>query len=221
MRMRRRLRATRRSRRSRERDFDAVLSDIRMPGKDGVALLGELREARPETPVILMTAFGSIDSAVEAMRDGAFDYITKPFKRGAVLAALERAFERRALEQENRRLRRALDRTTSFGDLIGASPAMHEIFALIRKISSSRSNVLITGESGTGKEVVARTIHFTGSARAGAVRPDQLHRDARGPARERALRPRARRVHRRARDASAACSRRRTAARCSSTRSAT
>ncbi len=148
---------------SRERDFDAVLSDIRMPDKDGVVLLGELRQARPETPVILMTAFGSIDSAVEAMRDGAFDYITKPFKRGAVLAALERAFERRALEQENRRLRRALDRTTAFGDLYGASPAMHEIFALIRKISSSRSNVLITGESGTGKEVVARTIHFTGS----------------------------------------------------------
>jgi DNA-binding NtrC family response regulator len=152
----------------RDSDFDAVVSDIRMPGRDGIALLAELREVRPETPVILMTAFGSIDSAVEAMRNGAFDYITKPFKRGAVVASLERAFERRALEQENRRLRRALDKTTSFGDLIGASQAMHEIFALIRKIASSKSNVLITGESGTGKEVVARTIHFTG-ARAGAA----------------------------------------------------
>jgi DNA-binding NtrC family response regulator len=149
--------------RSRECDFDAVLSDIRMPNKSGIELLGELRETGGDTPVILMTAFGSIDSAVDAMRDGAFDYVTKPFKRGAVLAALERAFERRALEQENRRLRRALDRTASFGDLIGASPAMHEIFALIRKISSGRSNVLISGESGTGKEVVARTIHFTGA----------------------------------------------------------
>jgi len=148
---------------TRETDFDAVVSDIRMPGRDGIALLAELRQARPETPVILMTAFGSIDSAVDAMRSGAFDYITKPFKRGAVIASLERAFELRALEQENRRLRRALDKTTAFGDLIGASPAMHEIFALIRKISSSRSNVLITGESGTGKEVVARTIHFTGT----------------------------------------------------------
>jgi DNA-binding NtrC family response regulator len=144
-------------------DYDVVISDVRMPGKDGIALLCDLRELRPETPVILMTAFGSIDSAVEAMRHGAFDYVTKPFKRGAVIASLERAFERRALEQENRRLRRALDRASSFGDLIGASPAMHEIFALIRKISSSRSNVLITGESGTGKEVVARTIHFTGA----------------------------------------------------------
>ncbi len=148
---------------TRENDFDAVISDIRMPGTDGITLLGEVRQARPDTPVILMTAFGSIDSAVDAMRSGAFDYITKPFKRGEVLASLERAFERRALEQENRRLRRALDKTTSFGDLIGASPAMHEIFALIRKISSSRSNVLISGESGTGKEVVARTIHFTGA----------------------------------------------------------
>ncbi len=148
---------------TRDTDFDAVVSDIRMPGRDGIALLAELRQERPDTPVILMTAFGSIDSAVDAMRSGAFDYITKPFKRGAVLASLERAFERRALEQENRRLRRALDKTSAFGDLIGASPAMHEIFALIRKISSSRSNVLITGESGTGKEVVARTIHFTGA----------------------------------------------------------
>jgi len=156
---------------SRDAEFDAVLSDIRMPGKSGLALLAELRETRPETPVVLMTAFGSIDSAVEAMRLGAFDYVTKPFKRESVLASLERAFEHRALEQENRRLRRALDRTTSFGDLIGASLAMREIYALIRKISSSRSNVLITGESGTGKEVVARTIHFTGARASAAFVP--------------------------------------------------
>ena len=149
----------------REHDFDAVLSDIRMPGRDGIEFTGELRELRPDTPVILMTAFGSIDSAVDAMRAGAFDYVTKPFKRGAILASLERAFERRALEIENRRLRRALDRSTSFGDLIGASPAMHEIFALIRKVASNRSSVLITGDSGTGKDVVARTLHFTGSRR--------------------------------------------------------
>ena len=148
---------------ARERDFDAIVSDIRMPGKDGIQMLGELRELRPDTPVTLMTAFGSIDSAVGAMRAGAFDYITKPFKREAVIASLERAFERRELERENRRLRRAVDRTSSFGDLIGVSPAMREVFALIRKISSSRSSVLISGESGTGKEIVARTIHFTGA----------------------------------------------------------
>jgi DNA-binding NtrC family response regulator len=147
----------------REHEFDAVISDIKMPGKDGVELVGELRTLRPDTPVILMTAFGSIDSAVSAMRAGAFDYLTKPFKRDHVLVALERAFERRELEAENRRLRRAVDQTASFGDLIGTSPAMREIFALIRKVAGTRSNILITGESGTGKEVVARTLHFVGT----------------------------------------------------------
>ncbi|HTY19756.1 MAG TPA: sigma-54 dependent transcriptional regulator [Myxococcota bacterium] len=146
-----------------ESDVDAVLSDIRMPGRDGIELLGAMRELRPDTPVVLMTAFGSIDSAVEAMQAGAFDYVTKPFKRDALLVTLERAFERRALEEENRRLRRAVDQTASFGDLIGTSIAMREIFALIRKVADGRSSVLITGESGTGKELVARTLHFSGS----------------------------------------------------------
>ena len=149
--------------RLKETDFATVLSDVRMPGRTGIEMLGDVRELRPDTPVILMTAFGTIDSAVEAMRSGAFDYITKPFKRDEVLVVLERAFERRALEEENRRLRRAVDQTSSFGELIGASPAMREIFALVKKIMSNRSSVLITGESGTGKEAVARTIHFAGS----------------------------------------------------------
>ncbi len=145
-----------------EREFDAVLSDITMPGRSGMELLAELRELRPGTPVILMTGFASIDSAVDAMRSGAFDYITKPFRLDAVMASLERAFAFGELERENARLRRAVDRSSSFGDLIGESPAMREIYALIRKVASSTSNVLITGESGTGKEVVARTIHFSG-----------------------------------------------------------
>ncbi len=143
--------------------FDVILSDIRMPGKTGIEMVGELRELRPDTPVVLMTAFGSIDSAVESMRAGAFDYITKPFEPDAVLLTVERALERGALEEENRRLRRAVDQTSSFGDLIGESPAMREIFALIRKITNSSSSVLITGESGTGKEVIARTLHYSGN----------------------------------------------------------
>jgi len=151
--------------RVRNDEFAAVLSDIRMPGKSGIEMVGELRELRPDTPVILMTAFGTLDSAVEAMRAGAFDYVTKPFKRDEIVVVLERAFERRALEEENARLRRAVDQTSSLGDLIGCSPAMREIFALVRKIADGRSSVLITGESGTGKEVVARTIHFAGSRR--------------------------------------------------------
>jgi DNA-binding NtrC family response regulator len=148
-----------------ETDFDAVLSDIRMPGKSGIQMVGEMRQRRPETPVVLMTAFGSIDSAVEAMRAGAFDYITKPFEPEVVRLKVDRALERRALEEENRRLRRAVDQTSTLGDLIGASPAMREIIALIKRISHSRSSVLITGESGTGKEVVARSIHYHGSGR--------------------------------------------------------
>ncbi len=144
-------------------DVDAVVSDIRMPGKTGLELVGELHALRPDTPVVLMTAFGSIETAVEAMRVGAFDYVTKPFQKDVLLLAIERALQNRTLVQENKRLRRAVDQTASFGDLIGVSPAMRDIFALLRKVSTNRSNVLITGESGTGKEVVARTLHFAGS----------------------------------------------------------
>ncbi|NNL85613.1 MAG: sigma-54-dependent Fis family transcriptional regulator, partial [Myxococcales bacterium] len=145
-----------------ERDFGLVLSDIRMPGKDGMELLPELRELCPGMPVILMTGYASIDSAVSAMREGAFDYITKPFRNEELLVSLERAFAYRTLERENSSLRRAVSKVSSYGDLIGKSPAMQEIYSLIERVASSTSNVLITGESGTGKEVVARTIHFAG-----------------------------------------------------------
>jgi DNA-binding NtrC family response regulator len=149
-----------------DREFGLVLSDIRMPGKDGMELLPELRELRPGMPVILMTGYASIDSAVTAMREGAFDYITKPFRNEELLVSLERAFAYRTLERENTSLRRAVSKTSSYGDLIGKSPAMQEIYSLIERVASSTSNVLITGESGTGKEVVARTIHFAGIPRA-------------------------------------------------------
>jgi DNA-binding NtrC family response regulator len=152
--------------RVRDAEFDAVLSDMRMPGVSGIELLGQLRELRPEMAVILMTGYGSIDSAVAGIQAGAFDYITKPSRLSdlpkVVLATLERAFEWRALENENRQLRRAVDETRSLENLVGASPAMREIFGLIRKVAETRSTVLITGESGTGKEVVARAIHFSG-----------------------------------------------------------
>ena len=147
---------------SREQELDAVLSDVNMPGRSGLELVGELKRLRAETPVVLMTAFGSVASAVEAMRAGAHDYITKPFANEVALLAVERAIEYRALEAENRRLRLAVDRTAALGDLIGSSAAMREIFALVRKAAQSRASVLITGESGTGKEVVARTLHFHG-----------------------------------------------------------
>jgi len=144
-------------------EFDVVLSDIRMPGRSGLQLVSELRRLRPQTPVVLMTAFGSMESAVEAMRVGAQDYITKPFESEAVLLTLRRVLETKAVMQENRRLRRAVDKTSRLGELIGVSPAMQEIFAQIRRLAHNRSNVLITGESGTGKELVARALHFHGA----------------------------------------------------------
>jgi len=149
--------------RLREGEWDVVLSDLQMPGADGLELLATVRELAPDTPVIIMTAFGTIQAAVDAMRAGALDFVTKPFRSGELILSLERAFERRALEQENRALRRAVARTSAFGELVGKSPAMNEIYAMIRKLGATRSHVLITGESGTGKEVVARTINFSGA----------------------------------------------------------
>ncbi len=146
-----------------DRDFACVLTDLQMPGMDGMALLGALRERCPDTPTVMMTSFGSIETAVEAMRLGAHDFVTKPFEADRLQLVIERALEKGALQEENRRLRAAVGRTASFGDLVGKSAAMNEIYALIRKIGGNGSNILITGESGTGKEVVARTIHFTGN----------------------------------------------------------
>ena len=148
---------------TREQEFDAVLSGISLLGETGTEMLGELREIRPDTPVVLMTPSGGFPSAVEALRAGALDTIARPFEPEAALLAVERALERRALVRENRRLRRAVDRTSRLGDLIGESTAMREIFALIRRVAHSRSSVLITGESGTDKEAVARTIHYHGN----------------------------------------------------------
>jgi DNA-binding NtrC family response regulator len=146
-----------------EQEFACILTDLQMPGMDGLELLGAIRERHPDIPTVMMTSFGSIETAVEAMRVGAHDFITKPFEPEQLVLTLERALEKHELQEENRRLRAAVERTASFGDLVGKSVAMNEIYALIRKIAGNGSNVLVTGESGTGKEVVARTIHFTGS----------------------------------------------------------
>ena len=154
-----------------EAELGCVVTDLQMPGMDGLELLGALRERHPATPVVMMTSFGSVETAVEAMRLGAHDFVTKPFQAERLLLTLERALENRALVEENRRLRAAAERTASFGDLVGKSLAMNEIYALIRKIANNRSNVLITGESGTGKEVVARTVHMTGARADGPFVP--------------------------------------------------
>lgn len=148
-------------------DFDAVVSDIRMPGLDGHALLAELRRSKPDVPVILMTAFGSVHDAVAAMKLGALDYLTKPFEPEEAVVAVEKAIEWRALRRRARDLRDQLDRAQGFGAFVGDSEPMRRIYTLLDKASSSAVNVLLLGESGTGKELAARTIHRR-SARAEA-----------------------------------------------------
>jgi len=141
---------------------DVVVTDLRMKGGDGLEVLSGVKRIDPSVPVVIMTAFGAIDSAVEAMRRGAFHYITKPFGLDVLRELVERAGRERALTAENRLLRRLLRESTSSRELLGDSFAMRQIRALIGKMVDASSAVLITGETGTGKEVAARAIHGGG-----------------------------------------------------------
>ncbi len=141
--------------------LDLAIIDLRLhPGEDGVALLQEIRDRAPQASAILMTAYGSIESAVAAMRAGAYDYVTKPFRAEEILKVVTKALEQRRLQREVRRLRREVERRYSFANLIGKSPAMQEVFHQIEQVAPSRGTVLISGESGTGKELVAKAIHY-------------------------------------------------------------
>ncbi len=143
---------------TRSEAVDLVLSDMRMPGLDGLELLRAVRESNPSLEVIVMTAFGSVESAVEAMRTGAFTFISKPVDLDALLQHMERALERRLLHQEVGELRARLGDSPD-SNLLGVSEPMREVFGLIARVAPSRASVLIQGESGTGKELVARAIH--------------------------------------------------------------
>jgi len=143
-----------------ERRFDAAVVDLKMPGTDGIEVLTRVREQDPEALVIIMTAYGTVSSAVDAMKRGAHDYITKPFEIDELLLLLERALGQRAALRENRELRRLVDNRRAYGGLIGQSPAMRAVFQNIDLLRESSSTVLITGESGTGKELLARAIHM-------------------------------------------------------------
>ena len=141
---------------------DIVLLDLRLPGGGGLALLDEIRTLYPETVVIVMTAYATVSSAVEAMRSGASEYLTKPFTLDELGEVLERGAERRHFDLESRRLRERLRTPEGFGTLIGRSPEMERMYRILAKVATTTHPVLILGESGTGKEMVARTIHYNG-----------------------------------------------------------
>ena len=151
--------------------FQVVLSDLRMKGLGGLALLDHVIGVHPETNVVMMTAFGTVESAVEAMKQGAFDYLTKPIKADELLVTIQKALKEALLRQEVRQLRRHVTREYSFDQILGKSKSMKEIFDLIRRVADSQTNILITGESGTGKELVAKAIHFNSQRRSGPFVP--------------------------------------------------
>ncbi len=144
---------------------DLAITDLRMPGLGGMEFLRRMKDKWPETEAIAMTAFGSIDTAVEAMRLGAYDYLTKPIDRDRFHIVVAKALERRALTQENKQLRERLETRTRFDQLVGESEPMQRVYSLVDMVADSAVTVLLTGESGTGKELVARAIHHR-SARA-------------------------------------------------------
>ncbi len=149
-----------------DKNYDIVITDIQMPRATGMDLLKRIKELQKDTMVIMITAFGSVDSAVNAMKAGAYDYVSKPFNIDEILALLERATQQRRLQREVEFLRQEVERKYSFASIIGKSKAMQDIFALIQRLSHARSNVLITGRSGTGKELIAKAIHYNSERRA-------------------------------------------------------
>ena len=140
--------------------YDLIISDIQMPHMTGIELLRQLRQADNSVTVLMITAFSSTEEAVEAMKLGAYDYITKPFKNDEIRLVIKNALEREQLQKENRQLKRQLGQRFTFQNLIGNSPEMSKLITLLERVAPSQVNVLITGESGTGKELVAQALHL-------------------------------------------------------------
>ncbi len=149
----------------RQAEVELVLTDMKMPGMDGIALLENIKAKNPDLPVIMMTAHGTVDKAVEAMQKGAYTYITKPFDNERLVLYINQAIALYRVVSENRRLRDTVKSQFSFGNIIGKSQAMQEVYKTIQKIAPANASVLIEGENGTGKELVAKSIHFNGPRR--------------------------------------------------------
>jgi len=146
-------------------DLDLILTDMKMPKMDGIELLENIKENDPDLPVVMMTAHGTVDKAVEAMQKGAYTYVLKPFDNERLIIYVKKATAMYQVVKENRRLRDAVESQYRFGNIIGKSKKMRDIFDTIQKVAPSGATVLIEGESGTGKELVARSIHFNGPRR--------------------------------------------------------
>jgi two-component system response regulator PilR (NtrC family) len=146
-----------------DKEYDLIISDIRMPGKSGLEILKAIRSAGKQTTLILISAYASADTAVEAMRDGAYDLIPKPFKPVDLLSAVDSALAHRSVDTERQALADMVKHNQRFGGLVGASPAMLQVYDLIKKSAQTSTSILITGESGTGKELVARAVHSNSS----------------------------------------------------------
>jgi DNA-binding NtrC family response regulator len=149
-----------------EQQPELVITDLKMPGMSGFQVLAGVKTRARETPVIVITAFGAVETAVEAMKLGAYDYITKPFNRDELKLVVKKALEMRGLSEENRRLREELTERAEFRNIVGISRKMEQVFQIVRKVADTEATVLITGESGTGKELVAGAIHSLSSRRA-------------------------------------------------------
>jgi len=140
--------------------FDLILLDIRMPKLDGISALKKIKANAPETIVIMITAYASADTAIKAMKEGAYDYITKPFKVDEIKLIIKNALEKKNLQKENTLLKQVVRDRYHFGNIIGQSPKMTALYDLLEKVSPTKTNILVAGESGTGKELVAKAIHY-------------------------------------------------------------
>ncbi|MGH7297711.1 MAG: sigma-54-dependent transcriptional regulator, partial [Polyangiaceae bacterium] len=148
-------------------DPDVILTDVRMPRMGGLDLLGALKAKQHPATVIVMSAYGNVDLAIEAMKAGAYDYVSKPFKPDEIVLALRKAEERETLRRENRALKEQIQKDNQFESILAKSAEMIGIFKTVSKIADFKTTVLITGESGTGKELVARAIHARSTRKAG------------------------------------------------------